>query len=63
MSFGFVWQDKEFRLAKLKANYIYDHYMCTPEAIAKAGYGKKDRFPLVDLHLDKYSSGDYPVYC
>jgi hypothetical protein len=37
-SVGFIWQDKEFRLAKLKANYIYDHYMSTSEAIAKARY-------------------------
>ncbi|CAF1404413.1 unnamed protein product [Adineta steineri] len=35
ISFGFVWQDKEFHLAKLKANYIYDYYISTPEAIAK----------------------------
>lgn len=35
VSFGFVWQDKEFRLAKLKANYIYEHYMGTLDAIAK----------------------------
>ncbi len=38
ISFGFVWQDKEFRLAKMKANYIYDHYMSTPEAITKVLY-------------------------
>jgi hypothetical protein len=37
-SVGFMWQDKEFRLAKLKANYIYDPYMSTSEAIAKARY-------------------------
>jgi hypothetical protein len=37
-SVGFIWQDKEFRLAKLKANYIYDHYMSTSEALAKARY-------------------------
>ena len=35
-SVGFTWQDREFRLAKWKANYIYDHYMSTPEALAKA---------------------------
>ncbi|CAF0904738.1 unnamed protein product [Rotaria sordida] len=35
LSFGFVWEDKEFQMAKLKANYIYDHYMSTSEAIAK----------------------------
>ncbi|CAF1215346.1 unnamed protein product [Adineta steineri] len=35
ISFGFVWQDKEFHLAKLKAHYIYDYYISTPEAIAK----------------------------
>lgn len=36
ISFGFVWQDKEFRLAKLKANYIYERYMSTSDAIARA---------------------------
>ncbi|CAF1012429.1 unnamed protein product [Adineta steineri] len=35
ITFGFVWQDKEFHLAKLKANYIYDYYISTPETIAK----------------------------
>ncbi|UJR30746.1 hypothetical protein I4U23_018266 [Adineta vaga] len=34
-SFGFTWQDKEFQLAKLKANYIYDRYMSISEIIAK----------------------------
>ncbi len=37
-SVGFIWQDKEFRLAKLKANYIYDHYMSASETLAKARY-------------------------
>lgn len=32
-SFGFLWQDKEFRLAKLKAHYIYDRYISTPDAL------------------------------
>jgi hypothetical protein len=32
-SFGFVWQDKEFRLPKLKAYYIYDRYISTPDAL------------------------------
>ncbi|CAF4169263.1 unnamed protein product [Rotaria socialis] len=34
-SCGFVWQDREFHMAKLKGNYIYDHYMSTSEAVAK----------------------------
>ena len=32
-SFGFLWQDKEFRLAKLKAHYVYDRYISTLDAL------------------------------
>lgn len=35
LSCGFVWQDKEFQMAKLKAHYICDRYMSTPDATAK----------------------------
>jgi hypothetical protein len=34
-SFGFVWSDREFRMARMKATYIYDHYLSTPEALSK----------------------------
>ncbi|CAF3486077.1 unnamed protein product [Rotaria sp. Silwood1] len=46
LSFGFVWEDKEFQMAKLKANYIYDHYMSTSDALAKTNI-PMDMIPLI----------------
>ncbi|CAF1641886.1 unnamed protein product [Adineta ricciae] len=60
-SFGFTWQDREFRLAKLKAIYIYDRYMSTPEILTKTNI-PADTVSIICIRMNSpkmHSSSSY----
>ncbi|CAF1055732.1 unnamed protein product [Adineta ricciae] len=61
ISFGFTWQNKEFRLAKLKAIYIYDRYMSTPETLIKTNI-PADAVPIISNRINSSKTHSSSIY-